>query len=552
MEPLVKFIDEDLGLDGFSLLDLRAVDPPPAFGPDLVMMFGSARSERHLHVSADRLVRWLRGRGINASADGLLGKNELKVKLRRKARKAKLLGEAAAPYNADDGISTGWICVNLGTIGSSDVETVLTDDKGKTIGFGVQHKGTTIVVQMFVESRRQELELEKLWGGILSRSIARNSQSEDVKESHNTSDRRTSRAQAHPSGRRGFSTFRQQTVAASESPLIQALRSQTTSDNLVAIDSALSSSIESKAQVLQKLQEYLATCPLEQARLELRRGPDGRVCRLERLMERTLQNMTPQEAWGWRLWIKSEAAARGLGFASYDLSSLQKLVDSMQLSGVEVTREQFMSLIKIIFAKTGENQDITRQQAELSMQVVNAMFERGLEVLEHDVIATTIESLLQGGTRGPETERLLGNFECLLAQAHLPCPSESHLIQLLDGYASQGKWERFWEVWRLPPKFSTPRSAILYTYIFRLMATGKHQTRCIEALRLCVSDMEHENPPVPATDGLLLAIKECIRIADPMAEKTAQTLIVKDGNTRRLANQEFVKILRKLEPRTYV
>ncbi|KAK4454201.1 hypothetical protein QBC34DRAFT_392804 [Podospora aff. communis PSN243] len=170
-EPLVKFVSEELGLDDLKLLDLREMDPPPAIGPDLLMLFGTARSERHLHVSADRLVRWLRGRGITAKADGLLGRNELKTKLRRQARKAKMLGGSAAIRGEDDGISTGWICVNLGTIGSSDKETQILNEAGEVMGFGVPHTGSTIVVQIMTESRREELNLEHLWEGQLRRGL---------------------------------------------------------------------------------------------------------------------------------------------------------------------------------------------------------------------------------------------------------------------------------------------------------------------------------------------------------------------------------------------
>jgi len=173
-EPLVKYVSEDLGLDGLSLLDLREMDPPPALGPDLIMLFGTARSERHLHVSADRLVRWLRGRGISAQADGLLGRNELKTKLRRQARKAKLLGSTGVMLGGDDGISTGWICVNLGTIGSSDQEVQLVDESGTSMGFGVPQTGSTIVVQIMTEARREELDLERLWAGKLRRGTGKN------------------------------------------------------------------------------------------------------------------------------------------------------------------------------------------------------------------------------------------------------------------------------------------------------------------------------------------------------------------------------------------
>ncbi|KAK0667780.1 hypothetical protein QBC41DRAFT_323179 [Cercophora samala] len=163
MEPLLKYISEELGLDDLSLVDLRNRDPPAAIGQDVIMLVGTARSERHLHVSADRLVRWLRGRGIGADADGLLGRNELKIKLRRIARKAKMLGTARSARAGDDGITTGWICINLGNVGGSRKEVQMVDEEGNSMGFGVPQTGASVIVQMLTESRRQELDLENLW-----------------------------------------------------------------------------------------------------------------------------------------------------------------------------------------------------------------------------------------------------------------------------------------------------------------------------------------------------------------------------------------------------
>lgn len=171
MEPLLKFVADELGLDDLTLLDLREMDPPPALGPNLMMLFGTSRSERHLHVSADRTVRWLRGRGVVAKADGLLGRNELKIKLRRLARKAKLLGNSGVMRGGDDGISTGWVCVNLGVVGGSTQEVEMFDAEGRSTGFGVPQTGTSIVIQMLTESRRKDLDLEGLWGGMLQRSL---------------------------------------------------------------------------------------------------------------------------------------------------------------------------------------------------------------------------------------------------------------------------------------------------------------------------------------------------------------------------------------------
>ncbi|KAK4130724.1 hypothetical protein BT67DRAFT_390172 [Trichocladium antarcticum] len=171
MEPLLKFVSDECGMDDLSLLDLREMDPPPALGPNLIMLFGTARSERHLHVSADRLVRWLRGRGVAAQADGLMGRNELKIKLRRLARKAKLLGNSGVARGGDDGITTGWICINLGSVEGSHKETVMVDEQGRPTGFGVPQTGTTVVVQMLTGPRREEQDMESLWKGMLKGSL---------------------------------------------------------------------------------------------------------------------------------------------------------------------------------------------------------------------------------------------------------------------------------------------------------------------------------------------------------------------------------------------
>ncbi|KAF7947831.1 hypothetical protein EAE96_008908 [Botrytis aclada] len=170
LEPMLQEISVDLGLDNLTILDLRKLDPPPALGANLIMLIGTARSEKHLHVSADRLCRWLRSTyKLRPSADGLLGRNELKLKLRRKSRRAKLLG-SVGDESGDDGIRTGWVCVDIGVVESPDIHANATPEGDGFVGFGRRTDGVRIVVQMLTEEKREEIDLEKLWGGILRRS----------------------------------------------------------------------------------------------------------------------------------------------------------------------------------------------------------------------------------------------------------------------------------------------------------------------------------------------------------------------------------------------
>lgn len=171
--PMIKYIFGDMGLDDISMLDLRELDPAAALGPNLIMLFGTARSETHLHVSAGRFVRWLRkNHTISAKADGLIGPGELKTKLRRLRKKAKLMGTNTAVIpRGDNGISTGWICVNFSINESQANVSASFDDSGRISGFGSEEEAVTVVVQCMTEARRDELNLENLWESTLRRSV---------------------------------------------------------------------------------------------------------------------------------------------------------------------------------------------------------------------------------------------------------------------------------------------------------------------------------------------------------------------------------------------
>ncbi len=189
LEPLLKYVSIDLGMDDLSLFDLRALDPPPALGTNLLMVIGTARSERHLHVSADRFCRWLRSsHHLTPFPDGLLGRNELKLKMRRKARRAKLIGTVGASptSNPDDGIRTGWVCVNVGTVDSGRPIQEETAEAVGFVGFGSKTAGVKVVVQMLTEEKRGELDLEEIWGGMLRRQARRDSQSSQIEHEQTT------------------------------------------------------------------------------------------------------------------------------------------------------------------------------------------------------------------------------------------------------------------------------------------------------------------------------------------------------------------------------
>ncbi|KAM3424723.1 ATPase synthesis protein 25 [Cercospora zeina] len=177
LEPLMQHVSVDLGMDDLTLLDLRELDPPPALGANLFMLVGTARSERHLHVSADKLCRWLRSQHkLTPFADGLLGRQELKVKLRRRAKRARLMSAVGAKgtneTELDEGIRTGWVCVNIGRIEGGELPKTQAEieAESKIVGFGTKTTGCHVVVQLMTEEKRGALDLEKLWTDMLNRS----------------------------------------------------------------------------------------------------------------------------------------------------------------------------------------------------------------------------------------------------------------------------------------------------------------------------------------------------------------------------------------------
>ncbi|KAF2216833.1 hypothetical protein CERZMDRAFT_92904 [Cercospora zeae-maydis SCOH1-5] len=177
LEPLMQQVSVDLGMDDLTLLDLRELDPPPALGANLFMLVGTARSERHLHVSADKLCRWLRSQhNLTPFADGLLGRQELKVKLRRRAKRARLMSAVGVKgtndTELDEGIRTGWVCVNIGRIEGGELPKTEAEieAESKIVGFGTRTVGCHVVVQLMTEEKRGDLDLEKLWTDMLHRS----------------------------------------------------------------------------------------------------------------------------------------------------------------------------------------------------------------------------------------------------------------------------------------------------------------------------------------------------------------------------------------------
>lgn len=482
--PMIKYIFEDMGLDDLSMLDLRDLDPPAALGPNLIMLFGTARSERHLHISAGRFVRWLRKHHrIDAKADGLIGPGELRTKLRRLRKKAKLMGtNTSIVPRGDHGISTGWICVNFGTESDASNESASFDESGRMSGFGAPQTGTTIVVQCLTETRRNDLDLETLWQGILKRSIA---QAQKL---------------------RGESSATPEEL-----------------EKLVAAKVQLpQTGSASQWQALQRAsqqQRYYSTTP-------------------RRLASTTTQASSKSH--------ESESAS----VIPPSLDQVQRDVLQIETAGLPLNDEVLKLLIRAIFASSPAEPSSITPRLALVDRILLSVRERGVPINFQELYVTLIESMIGSPAYGKELERSQRNIEMLLTEIGEAQTVDQHL-RLMLAYAHRFDWDRFWHIFRIPPRFQNPRTEEHYDLAYRVMAATGDKKLCTEALRWVYPEMLQEEPPVLPKGRLYDSIKACIAVADPAAERLLNNPPELNKNDvisrRQLLRREFVKVLKEVE-----
>ncbi|KAI8963860.1 hypothetical protein F5Y11DRAFT_131793 [Daldinia sp. FL1419] len=564
---LLKYVSEELGLDELSLLDLRELDPPAALGPSLFMLFGTARSERHLNVSSGRLLRWLRAKHhIWAHADGLLGPNERKTKLRRKAKRAKLLGGVE---DADDGIKTGWICVNLGTIGYVKEASAVVADDGRVAGFGATQNGSTIVVQIMTESRRAEMGLETLWKRSLGQPVADDIVKPELKpvgpapkpiksqprrpkpESKGMEDLHplekailaSSRRQATTGNNHFNDTSRrtpfEQTRFYSTQP---AIRDQAPAASPLfnitseqALEQSLKFDVQKKSAIISLLEARLDHPSVVSASDEGLSFSKS-FLRLSRL---ACESLSPSQTWGFRLALHAKAGELGMTDITMSHSVAQQLIDEVHLHGVPLTRQQCLKLLTCIYTSKDSDMD---KQTELALLLLKTIQQRGQLILANDIIVTIIEAAgryQRGAFRGYSD--LMKRLENLLLQADLSNLEEPQIMRLMKVYADMHDWEGFRNAWRIPARHLRRRSADMYIHAYNLAtATGK-QLICASMLRMCFQEMLSESPPVLPQGEVNKAIERCIDVADKNARDIYKAT---KNNTDQWKEKEFVRLLR--------
>ncbi|KAG0158316.1 hypothetical protein PDIDSM_5829 [Penicillium digitatum] len=390
LPTLLEYAYKDLGLDGLKLFDLRGLEIPAALGANVIMIIGTARSVKHLNGSADRLCRWLRSQyKLSPYADGLLGRNELKIKLRRKAKRARAASAAGAMIDEkDDGITTGWICVNAGTVDKGATTTQLSDVGIE--GFGNLDLGTSVVVQIFTEEKRADVDLDGLWEATLAREGRKNIREsiEDLSETGAAPPRSMSDGFGSiPGQRRGFHTMRRLALPAmnsTESGLNASFPGIRTSSSTLPGSAAAVTLQLTPTSLLQ----ILAELPADSARNELGSGPNDRQSTLFLRLFYTnyAARFSAQEKATFRLQLFSIAVSRQ--HPAYTKNALFGTFSNFLRDGYDLPDDLGFDIVSALLTPRTvgvitEQSEICSSEAgmELALLVLDRLSVRGVPIL---------------------------------------------------------------------------------------------------------------------------------------------------------------------------
>lgn len=541
LQPILENISIDLGLDDLYLFDLRELDPPPALGANLLVILGTARSEKHLHVSADRFCRWLRtAYKLTPYADGLMGRGELKQKMRRKARRARILSRVGSSerYSQDDGLTTGWICVNVGTIqdGKGASEEYL-EPEG-FVGFGEKVGGAKVVIQMLTEEKRMELDLEELWENMLKihkrkEAKIKNSSETAINDDHNF--------------------LQEQNLSSNPSSMVLSSHQKPSVGNHQQRRDFHSST----SHLGSRFDEYLRLDALRSKPSENREiGPD---LDLKTLLD-YLRSLSRKDAWKalgtgindwsstsflasfyqsyplfpledhWEYRFAMVCYAIKIGHPRYDKRDLAVLVHQMQTSFVYLPSSIALSIIDIFLSRgaparsngiTGVRFSFDVRDFQYSLEIFDSMqldvidsYVKRILMILYAATAYVSESEFSLDLRPNAIARLRQRMDSLRI-LHMDTGTHATILNI---FALKENWEAFWTHWNGIAGRLQPRPAELYASFFHIVAETKNQTQCIDALRNFVPEMNVEQPPVKLEGEVAKAVMECLRIVAPDLE----------------------------------
>lgn len=484
LPALLEYTFKDLGLDELKLFDLRSLETPPALGANAIMIIGTARSVKHLNVAADRLCRWLRSNyKLSPYADGLLGRNELKIKLRRKARRARAASQSGAMMDEkDDGITTGWICVNAGVVEEAPAAEQEVADQVLE-GFGNISAGTRVVVQMFTEEKRAEVDLDGLWQGNLDRAERKKQRDSEVIADIPPQEVRAPRTTDRSSSDRDF---RNVSRLPKDVPLEQRRGIHNTRHLRTRLGNEGADGLQEES------------VPAEHAAL----AQIQTMC-----MEISRQQQTYTKENLWRAFV--DYSVRGYPL-SEDLG--------LQVVSALLTKQPVGDQNVEVSSGLPDN------HAELALRVLEQLSLRGTNVLNMRVLTMLYQAFspeeLEMASQDRKAEKARSRIFQLIEILNVPFDPEQARILMVSLFRNQD-YDGFWKLWRKLPLDGSSRTAADYERLFELHAELGDERRARDCIATWVPMMAREDPPIVSQGLLLRHIMYCVVIVDPEIEQTA-------------------------------
>ena len=578
LAPLLSHLSVELGIDDLQLLDLRSLDPPPALGANLLMLLGTARSEKHLHITSDRLCRWLRSTySLRPHADGLLGRNEMKLKLKRRAKRSRLLSTVGAKgtgqSEAEEGIRTGWVCVNVGRVEGGEVPGQQRRMEG-VVGFGPAEEGCSVVVQLLTEEKRGEVDLESLWEEYLGRARRRErgEQEGGGREANEMASPRETDVRSEQESSPSFNGYQQFAAVSNQSAGQQLRTYHTSSRNLQATlkkqhvepdDYLILAAKPSKEETPPKLRYEAPPTPPDASKLadmvaDLKlMSPSHALQTLGRNVLSASQHLsldseidsdklTPQQAspspeiWPWLRtfyaamppyptpahWhehIAMLAYARRLGVHEIHSTVLFAQLRNMQIAGLVPQECTFRLAMEAALTPPAQLTSHGEFEYALSPSKIGNILAvlEDMESCGYDPASPDILSLLHSAYVGHAPVDTTLDLKTAVSNL------SAHRLRR---FAREGDWFSFWLAWRSYPARFLPREAGMYTVLFSILGEGLlgDGRQMVEVLKMGLEDMEREEPMVVLEgDGeLARAVVRALEFVEPKLRGTS------DGGSR--------------------
>ncbi|KAJ5677955.1 ATPase synthesis protein 25 [Penicillium maclennaniae] len=502
LPTLLEYTYKDLGLDSLKLHDLRGLEIPAALGANVIMIIGTARSVKHLNVSADRLCRWLRSTyKLSPYADGLLGRNELKIKLRRKAKRARAASAAGAFIDEkDDGITTGWICVNAGVIDKNAPRAELSDIGFE--GFGQVDTGTSVVVQIFTEEKRAET-FERA----------------EKKRLQDAQNNPPAASQSSATGSSPFGPSGQKRYLHSAQDLSPNTNTDGSSLSDVLAATSGSQMIRGKDMSTESLLKMLVNLPHESARNELGTGPEDRESTLflQLLYASLPPSMAESEVTHLRLNLFSIAVSRQ--HPAYSKEELFSTFSGLLNDGHDLSDDLAFEVLAALLTPRVENFQqpspyLPESDIELALQVLDRLSLRGSLISLQPLLlgSPPHKSALRStnSKRWTDSQRQkLARLSKIVAAAEVPFDAPEARKLMVTLFRCED-YDGFW-----PTLKGARRTREDYAQLFQLHADLGDELRARDCLSAWVPMMAREQNPIVLQGPLVNSLMHCLLVADP-------------------------------------